>query len=58
MTKMKTHYESEMSSMKQKITNLTEEVLSYRRENGALHLLLQDRNIEVPDWVKAPKAGE
>ena len=58
MAKMKLHYESEISSMKQKISNLTVEVLSYRRENGALHLLLQDRNIDVPDWVKAPQAGE
>ena len=57
MAKMKNHYEAEISSMKQKITDLTQEVLSYRRENGALHLLLQDRNIEVPDWVKIPKAG-
>lgn len=48
---MKEFYEGEMDILRQKIANLTEEVVSYRRENGALQLLLEQRGIEIPDWV-------
>lgn len=49
---MKEFYEGEIAILRQRIATLTEEVISYRRENGALHLLLQQRGISVPDWVR------
>lgn len=48
---MKEFYEGEIATLRQKIANLTEEVVSYRRENGALHLLLQQQGVEIPSWV-------
>jgi chromosome condensin MukBEF ATPase and DNA-binding subunit MukB len=48
---IRTAYDTEMEEMQRKITELTEEVMSYRRENGALHLLLKDKGIDVPVWI-------
>ena len=52
LSSMKSMYENELHSMQTKMTALTEEVAEYRRENGALHLLLRDRGVEIPSWVK------
>ena len=52
LSSMKSMYENELHSMQKKMTALTEEVAEYRRENGALHLLLRDRGVEIPSWVK------
>lgn len=52
LSSMKLIYENELHSMQTKMTALTEEVAEYRRENGALHLLLRDRGVEIPSWVK------
>lgn len=49
---MKLMHGNELHEMQEKIAILTEEVAEYRRENGVLHLLLRDRGIEVPSWVK------
>jgi chromosome condensin MukBEF ATPase and DNA-binding subunit MukB len=51
MQTIRTSYDKEMEKMQKKISDLTEEVMSYRRENGALHLLLKDKGIDVPLWV-------
>lgn len=45
-------YENQISSLKEQVATLVKEVELYRRENGALHLLLKNRGIEVPDWVR------
>jgi SMC interacting uncharacterized protein involved in chromosome segregation len=60
MASMRSQYEDEISGLRQKIVKLTEEIVAYRRENGALHLLLKEKGIDIPDWVsvsqrKAPE---
>lgn len=60
MASMRSEYEDEISILRQKIVKLTEEIVAYRRENGALHLLLKEKGIDIPDWVfvsqkKAPE---
>lgn len=45
-------YEIELESMKNKLALLTKEVIEYRQENGALHLLLKQQGVEVPGWIK------
>lgn len=52
MEMMKKEYEEEIQRLRTKISELASELLTYRRENGALHLLLSERGIEVPSWVK------
>lgn len=52
LSSMKLMHENELHSMQKKMAELTEEVAEYRRENGALHLLLRDRGVEIPSWVK------
>lgn len=52
MEMMKKEYEEEIQRLRTKISELASELLTYRRENGALHLLLTDRGIEIPSWVK------
>jgi chromosome segregation ATPase len=52
MEMMKKEYEEEIHRLRTKISELASELLTYRRENGALHLLLSERGIEVPSWVK------
>ena len=49
------HYESEMETMREQVNTLTEEVKKYRQENGALHLLLRERGIEIPSWINTEK---
>jgi chromosome segregation ATPase len=52
MEMMKKEYEEEIQRLRTKISELASELLTYRRENGALHLLLSEKGIEVPSWVK------
>jgi len=52
MENMKKEYEEEIQRLQSKLSELASELLLYRRENGALHLLLTDRGIEIPSWVK------
>lgn len=52
METMKKEYEEEIKTLQSKMSELASELLLYRRENGALHLLLTDRGIEIPSWVK------
>ncbi len=52
MSIMKEQYEKEISLLKNEVLQLTEEMTEYRRENGALHLLLKDRGIDPPHWIK------
>lgn len=54
MTKMKDEYELQIKTMQTQIAAMKTEITEYRRENGALHLLLRDQGIEVPSWVKKP----
>lgn len=49
---MKQHYEGEISNMKETVISLQNEVSHLRKENGALHLLLQNQGIEVPSWIQ------
>lgn len=51
MDTMKQQYEAEITTLRAKIAELTIEVTEYRRENGALHLLLQQQGIEIPSWI-------
>lgn len=52
MNDFRSQYENQISSLKEQVATLMKEVELYRRENGALHLLLKNRDIEVPDWVR------
>jgi len=45
-------YEEKMDDMQKQVTKLSDEVIKYRRENGALHLLLTEKGISVPSWIK------
>lgn len=58
ISEMKQFYEKELAILRQRVATLTAEVVSYRQENGALHLLLQQRGIEVPSWVIQNKETE
>lgn len=51
LLELKNHYENELKTMQDQVASLTEEVKRYRQENGALHLLLRERGIEVPSWI-------
>lgn len=51
LLELKNHYENELKNMQDQVASLTEEVKRYRQENGALHLLLRERGIEVPSWI-------
>lgn len=51
ISELKHQYETELKSMQDQVASLTEEVKRYRQENGALHLLLRERGVEVPSWI-------
>lgn len=51
MVALRAHYESEIELLGRKVATLTSEVLIYRRENSALHQLLRNSDVEIPDWL-------
>lgn len=49
---IKDKYEKEIEKMKTTVETLTKEVENYRRDNALLYLILREKGIDVPDWVK------
>lgn len=49
---IKDKYEKEIEKMKTTVETLTKEVENYRRDNTLLYLILREKGIDVPDWVK------
>lgn len=55
LSTLSNRYESELNQLRSEVTVLRDKITEYRRENGALHLLLRERGIEPPSWINSEK---